>query len=249
MVFNNYAKYYNLLYKDKDYVRETAYIHKLINRFSIFPVESILDLGCGTGNHAALLSKMGYFIDGVDLSEEMISIAQTKECDKLQFFRGDIASIDLKKEYDVIVSLFHVISYITNSKDLEDVFHNISRHLKKNGILIFDCWYGPAVLTQKPEVRVKRLEDENFAITRIAEPIIYPNENTVDVNYEILIKDMSTKEYEKVYETHKMRYFFRPEIESILKQHQLSLLHCEEWMTGNQIGFETWGVCWVIRKI
>ena len=248
MVFGNYARYYNLLYKDKDYNAEADYIHTLINRFSVNTAKSILDLGCGTGKHAYLLSQRGYSIDGVDRSEEMIALAKKLESQNLHFFIGDITSITLEKKYDVIVLLFHVLSYITKNEDLEAVFKNISKHLKKDGIVIFDCWYGPAVLTENPSVRLKQLEDDQVYVTRIAEPVMHPNENTIDVNYEVIIEDKIKNTIERISEKHTMRYYFKPEIESILTRNCFELCNCEEWMTGNVTGFTTWGLCVIARK-
>jgi SAM-dependent methyltransferase len=249
MVFDTYAQYYNLLYKDKDYKGEVDYIEKLIAQFSKNTVESILDLGCGTGTHTYLLSQKGYSVVGVDRSQKMVDIAKKRETDHLNFFVGDVTTISLGKKFDVIVSLFHVISYITKNEDLENFFKNISKHLKKDGLLIFDCWYGPAVLTVRPAKRVKNLEDDQVLVTRNANPVMHPNENTVDVVYEVLIENKMNKKIERIHEVHQMRYFFKPEIELFFKIHGFELLHCEEWMTGKPVGIDTWGACWVARKI
>jgi hypothetical protein len=97
-------------------------------------------------------------------------------------------------------------------------------------------------------IRIKRLEDELVLVTRIAEPVMHPNENIVDVQYEVLIENKTNKKIKRFHETHPMRYFFKVEIELLLKSNGFELLHCEEWMTGKPIGLDTWGVCWVIRK-
>lgn len=248
MVFDTYAQYYNLLYKEKDYRGEVDYIEKLIAQFSTKRIESILDLGCGTGTHAHLLSQKGYSVVGIDRSQKMIDIAKKHETDHLNFFVGDVTTINLEKKFDVIVSLFHVVSYITKNEDLETFFNNISKHLENEGLLIFDCWYGPAVLTDRPAKRIKKLEDEQVLGTRIAEPVMHPNENIVDVRYEILIENKTNKKIDRFHESHQMRYFFKPELELFFEGHGFELLHCEEWMTGKSVGFDTWGVCWVARK-
>lgn len=248
MVFNYYAQYYNLLYKDKDYQKEADYIQHLIRQYSNTDSQSVIDFGCGTGIHASFLSAHGYQVDGVDLSEQMIRLARQKETDTLHFHVGDITTVNLKKKVDVVVSLFHVFSYINSNDDVEKLLDNVSCHLKSGGLFIFDCWYGPAVLTDRPAVRVKRFEDENFSITRIAEPVLHPNDNIVDVKYEITVEEKRGKPAEKISEVHSMRYFFQPELELFLHDHGFFLVRCEEWMTGNDPGFGTWGVCWIARK-
>jgi hypothetical protein len=79
-------------------------------------------------------------------------------------------------------------------------------------VFLYDYWYGPAVLTQKPEVRVKRLEDNKIRVTRIAEPVINVNENIVTVNYTVFIEDKTTGLVKQVNESHRMRYLFLPEL-------------------------------------
>ena len=49
-----------------------------------------------------------------------------------------------------------------------------AKHLKPNGVFIFDFWYGPGVLTDPPVVRLKRLENEEIEVLRIAEPVMHP---------------------------------------------------------------------------
>ncbi|WP_341999478.1 hypothetical protein [Chlorogloeopsis sp. ULAP02] len=64
-VFGNYARYYDLLYRDKDYVGEALFIRRLIQNHAP-EAQDILELGCGTGNHAVLLAKEGYKVHGVE---------------------------------------------------------------------------------------------------------------------------------------------------------------------------------------
>jgi SAM-dependent methyltransferase len=242
-VFGNYARYYNLLYNDKNYAKESDYVDSLIQRFSKKTVSTILDMGCGTGKHATLLSQKGYSVDGIDRSDTMIIQAQKNATKNMHFFVGDITVTKLEKKYDVIILLFHVFSYITKNEEIDLLFRNIAEHLTQDGIIIFDFWYGPAVLTDRPSVRIKRLEDDMITVTRIAEPILHPNENTVDVNYEVIIHDKIQLSTENIVEKHTMRYFFIPELEVFLNRNGFSLSHCEEWMTGHSPGFDTWGIC------
>jgi SAM-dependent methyltransferase len=253
-VFENYAFYYDLLYKDKNYESEANYIDDLIKKYSI-KANSILELGCGTGKHAILLVQKGYEIVGVDISQNMVDQAQkiilkNKSLGrKVSFSCADIRSLNLNKKFDAVISLFHVVSYQTTNQDLQKTFSVAKNHLNENGIFIFDCWYGPAVLTQKPETRIKRLENEKVQITRLAEPKIYANENCVDVNYQIYLHDKYKKHTCEFKETHKMRYLFKPEIELLLEQNGLKLVGFEEWESGKEPGFDSWGVCFVAKRI
>lgn len=251
-IFNNYARYYDLLYRDKDYTAEAKFIDRLIQ--SKAPnTSTILELGCGTGNHALLLATAGYRVHGVDLSTEMLKYAQAR-CDlvepelaaKLQFSQGDLRQVRLDIKFDVILSLFHVISYQTTNADLLAALETVKTHLKPGGTFIFDVWYGPAVLSDPPTIRIKRLEDKSIQVTRIAEPIMYPNENLVDVNYQVFIKDKNSGAIDELTETHRMRYLFRTELELLLNRLQMYIIEDGEWLTHHQPGLNTWGVYFVV---
>ena len=250
-VFGNYARYYDLLYRGKDYAGEANFIHGLIQKYAP-NAGSILELGCGTGKHAELLSKMGCEVLGVDMSREMLEAANRRLSDleekwakKLSFDHGDIRTYRTDRRFDTVISLFHVMSYQTTNKDLQDVFETSRVHLKRGGVFIFDCWYGPAVLTDRPAVRIKRLGDDTIQVTRIAEPKIHANENIVDVNYHVFIKNKPTGIVEELKETHCMRYLFKPEIALLFEQAGFEFVDSFAWMTGREPGFDTWGVCCV----
>ena len=89
------------------------------------------------------------------------------------------------------------------------------------------------------------MEDNTTSVVRIAEPVMHPNENLVDVNYQIFIRKKSCSRIEVLQESHRMRYLFRPEIEWFLNNSELKLVDCFEWITGRQPGLDTWGVCFV----
>jgi SAM-dependent methyltransferase len=261
-VFTDYARYYDLLYRDKDYAAEAEYIAELIRKFHP-ATRSILELGSGTGIHAGLLAKQGYEVTGIDISPDMINIASNNvgappnpallkpDASPLTphpiFLEGDIRSIRLSRTFDAVIALFHVISYQTTNKDVTAAFETARQHLKPGGIFIFDVWYGPAVLTERPEVRIKRMADEKIEVTRLAEPVLHPNENRVDVHYHVLVRDLASQAVTELKETHAMRYFFKPEIDIIADQTGFEILHAEEWMTGNPSGQNTWGVCFILK--
>jgi SAM-dependent methyltransferase len=248
MVFGNYARYYDLLYKDKDYQAEVEYIHSLIKKFRP-DTSTILDIGCGTGKHANLLCEKGYELTGIDLSDEMIKIAQNNKHKKASYSLGNATSFQFNKKFDTITSLFHVLSYQTDNESVNNMFQSVSEHLVSGGLFIFDFWYGPAVLSDRPVVRIKRLEDASIKVTRLAEPVINAQTNIVDVNYELQILDKALNKDENVKETHKMRYYFQPELDLLLASHSMKAIKYEEWLTGKESGFDTWGVCCIAEKI
>jgi SAM-dependent methyltransferase len=158
----------------------------------------------------------------------------------LDFAVGDVRDVRLSKKFDVVTSLFHVMSYQNDNKDVNATLSTLREHLAPGGLFIFDFWYGPAVLNLKPAVRALRLEDTETAVTRIAEPVMHSNRNVVDVNYQVFIKDKATASVSELQETHPMRYFFLPELELFAERNQLKLERSLAFMSDTPLGAETW---------
>jgi len=245
-----YSQYYDLLYGDKNYSGEVSYIDSLI-KSSKPDTKTLLDMGCGTGKHASLLCEKGYIVHGIDLSEDMLKIAETRRSgieDKLSFSHSNLQELSLNKKFDVVVSLFHVMSYQNSNDELIKAFEVAKNHLNDDGIFIFDFWYGPAVLTDLPTTRIKRLENETIKVTRLAEPVLHAKDNIVDVNYDVFIEDKQTIEIAEKKELHKMRYFFDTELELICEQVGMKIEKKYEWMSNKNPEFNSWNVVWVVRS-
>jgi SAM-dependent methyltransferase len=254
-VFDAYASYYDLLYCDKDYSGEAAFVHQLIQKYSARS-KCILELGCGTGIHAQEFLKLGYLVTGIDQSTFMLERAAERAStlpeqlsSRLSFQHGDIRNLQINRTFDAVISLFHVFSYLSRNEDITAALMTAKAHLNPDGILVFDCWYGPAVLTERPSIRVKRLENESVRVVRIAEPVIYPNENLVDINYDITVREEGCDTVLELHETHRMRYLFKPEVEELLNKTGFTLLECGEWLSGKEPGFNSWSVHFVARRI
>ena len=245
-VFDAYSHYYDLLYQDKDYEGEVEYIDSLLKKHKISG-NDLLEFGSGTGKHGRLLAEKGYNIIGIELSDSMVQKAQ--KTDGFTCQQGDIRTISLGRSFDTVLALFHVVSYQTTNADIQAMFQRAAEHLQVGGLFVFDVWYSSAVYNLKPETRVKRMTNDKVEVIRIAEPNILPNENKVDVNYTVLVKDKLNSENHTFSETHFMRHFSIPEMEHFAEINNLQVMKIEEYLTGNSPSEKTWGVCFVLRKI
>jgi SAM-dependent methyltransferase len=249
--FGRYARYYDLLYKDKDYTGEAGYVDKLLKQYKP-AAANLLNLGCGTGKHDYVLARHGYHITGVDMSAEMVKQAinntPVEIKAQLDFVNGDARTVKLQTTFDAVISLFHVLSYQVTNPDAADMIDTAYRHLETDGIFIFDCWYGPGVMTDPPEVRTKQMADEAITVTRLAEPVLHSLQNVVDVNYTIRISEAGSDEVTEIKELHKMRYFFVPEI-ALLIQGKFKLLAVKECLKDNEPAINSWTAVFVLQKI
>ena len=248
-VFGGYSKYYDLLYQDKDYAGEARYVDSLIKKY-LPGARSMLEFGCGTGRYTREFSRMGYAVHGVDISEDMLAEAgeKSKNIESACFSYGDMRTVRLQEKYDVVAALFHVFSYQTTNLDALDALKTVSAHLKPEGVAVLDFWYGPAVLTQKPEVRFKEVENDELRVWRVARPELCPNESVVKVNYYAFIEFKADLHIEKISECHHMRYFFITELAMMLEAAYLECISIEEWMTGRDLSTDSWSAAAVLRS-
>jgi SAM-dependent methyltransferase len=239
----DYSRYYNLLYKDKNYQAEVNYVHRLLKQFRP-QGRTIIEYGSGTGRHGVLFKKLGYEILGIERSAEMAEIARSEG---LNCHVADIRDYKVDGKFDICLALFHVVSYINDNQSLLQLLEVTKAHLAPGGIFIFDVWFSPAVLNQLPEVRVKRMSDDNIEIIRLAEPVVNFEANTVDVNYQVLIREKSGGVVREFRESHPMRHFSVPEIELLALQSGFRLLHKEEFLTSKKPDNTTWGVTFILQ--
>ncbi|MBT6439409.1 MAG: class I SAM-dependent methyltransferase [Flavobacteriales bacterium] len=250
-IFNDYAKYYNLIYADKEYDKEVDYILSLIDKNSDSNT-SLLDVGCGTGRHALEFYNKNYSVTGIDISEQMIEMASplAKEEDNrhLSFFHSEIKDLDNEEFYDCTTSLFHVINYLTTDELLKDFLQNIYRVMKPGGVFIFDFWHAKGVLNDLPTSRVRSFENDDLKITRKSQPTIDTANNCVLVDFNIQILDKKSKNKYKINESHNMRYYYKDELIMILKKVGFETIGCYNWMTETEIEDQTWYGCIIAKK-
>jgi SAM-dependent methyltransferase len=245
-VFDQYGRYYDLLYQDKDYDAEVEYVRQLLMRLGVTQ-GSLLEFGAGTGRHGRLLAGAGYDVLGVDQSETMVERARSLAMPGFSVERGDIRTIRFDRTFDVVAALFHVVSYQSENADVLSVFQNARTHLLCGGIFIFDVWYGPAVHALRPSAREKHVEDQVISITRLAEPSWDVNRNQVKVNYTVRIVRNETGALSEFKETHPMRYFTLPELDFFATQSGFEREVAEEFLSGASPSERTWSVCLALR--
>jgi SAM-dependent methyltransferase len=222
-----YSDAYDSLYQEKDYPFECDVIEQILGRSASGKVATVLDLGCGTGGHALELARRGYQVVGIDRSEAMLERARAKSAGHLKgtaaFRQGNIRDFVLDERFDAAIMMFAVLGYQTTNADVIAALKNTRRHLRTGSILIFDCWYGPAVLSQGPSQRTKIVERGDERIVRMAAGTLDTARGTCTVEYRLwtLRGDRLLAETE---ERHHMRYFFRSELELLLSAAGLELL-------------------------
>lgn len=243
--FSDYAPYYDLFYRGKDYAAESSFVLDVLGSHGCRP-RSILELGCGTGGHAEHFAKAGCSVLGVDLSERMVDRAAERFAAlpaelsaRFRGMQGDASNFLSPEKVDAVVSLFHVASYQTSNEALQGYLRSARSALEPGGLFLFDFWYGPAVLSDRPHERERHeIADDGARVVRETEPVMRVNENVVDVNFRFSVRK---DEQEQLFqETHSMRYLFLPEIEMFSLATGFIVRQSGCWMRRTPPGADTW---------
>lgn len=235
--FDQYARYYEQFSAHKDYAAEAARLAEVARRYAP-GARTVLELGCGSGAHAAHLARE-FELCGIDRSAGMIERARERKLPNARFALGDVRDLRLGESFDVILSLYHVVSYQTSNDDVGRMLATVKAHLAPGGVFLFDCWYGPGVLTDLPTNSLRRARGEGFEIVRFGTPHVDFNANTVEMRYEFMLRSDEQVGWRQFDESHRMRFFFTPELELLCGAHGLALTWGGDLFSESPLGRST----------
>lgn len=247
-VFDGYADFYDLYYADKDYANEVAFVLALASRFGM-PPRRVLDMGCGTGRHLVEFATRGLSGTGFDRSERMLAAARERlAAHPVGLNLGDLTTYRDKQHYDLVVSMFAVMGYLVDNAAMLAGLQTAAQHLAPEGVFIFDGWFGPAVLAQKPEQRSHRYEQGGELVTRRVRPTLNAVTQSVRVEYDVTV-ERGGAVVRDVHEEHVMRFLFVQEVALAATAAGLDLLHaCPFLEPDGTLTTDTWNVCFVARR-
>jgi ubiquinone/menaquinone biosynthesis C-methylase UbiE len=142
-MYSKSARYYDDIYASmgKDYPAEANTVRKFIQRYKVSEGRRLLDVGCGTGIHAHLLSKH-YQVQGLDIDKRMLAVAR-KKYPNIKFQQGDMVRFKLREKFDIIVCLFSAVGYVKTKSRLQITIKNMAQHLLPGGVLVVEPWFTP----------------------------------------------------------------------------------------------------------
>ena len=224
-----YAEIYDTLHAEKDYRFEDARLRALFKEYRI-PCGTILDYGCGTGNHARHLASWCREVIGVDPNEAMLEIAgkKTAAASNIRLLHARDQETIPARSIDACVALFDVLSYMNRDEEIKGLLHFLTQVLRPKALFVFDFWYGPAVLHLRPEAREKNFEMPGKRIQKKVHPVLDENRRIVSVTHEITVIGEGEKR-EQFSDEHSMRYFSEEEIGNFLKRYGFSILKFGTW--------------------
>jgi SAM-dependent methyltransferase len=132
---------YLTLYQHRDESEAEQIINLIRAKIDLMPGSKILDLACGNGRHSIQLSKLGFKVTGLDLSETLLNIAKNNAISNnlnIDFVLGDMRHLNFENEFDMVVNLFTSFGYFSSDEENLKVIHNIHKALKPNGRFFID---------------------------------------------------------------------------------------------------------------
>lgn len=138
--YNIFAKYYDKLMTNISYKEIALRINDIINEY-FEEADCLVDLACGTGSLSEEFSKLGFSVMGVDISNEMLSIAEQKRQESgldIKYICQDISKLKLGNEADVCVSTLDGLNHLENLDDIKSTFKSVGKNLCFDGLFIFD---------------------------------------------------------------------------------------------------------------
>lgn len=135
--YNVFAQFYDGLTSNVEYEKIANYVSGFFNEH-LPSGKNVLDLACGTGTLSKLLCKKGYNVTGVDLSDDMLCVASSKNIENATFIKADISSFQLPYKVDYCVSSLDSINHLKNIDEVNKCFDCVWDALNIGGIFVFD---------------------------------------------------------------------------------------------------------------
>jgi ubiquinone/menaquinone biosynthesis C-methylase UbiE len=141
--YRELASLYDYLVAEIDYEGWFDYMQEILNRLDYKP-QSVADLACGTGETTIPFARQGLTTYGVDISKEMLEIAE-KKLEKvgsddldIKYLEQDMKELDLPESVDLVVCYHDGMNYILSLTALHRVFSRVYENLNNGGYFIFD---------------------------------------------------------------------------------------------------------------
>ena len=249
---DRHAELYDTLYADKPYEAEALFVDQCLKKYSVGTTQFLLELACGTGSHALVLEKLGYKIVAIDYSEDMLNCARRKGAESgssIDFRLQDMRELKIaNKPFDAAICLFDSIGYVETNEALTQVLQEVHRHLRPDGLFVFEFWHAAAMLRYYDPVRVRRWTTPAAELLRIVETDLDYLRDLARVTYTIyeLYHDGT---YTSLRETQTNRYFLVQEMAGWLSSCGFEPL---KWFAGfstdENITEQTWHIVAIARK-
>lgn len=180
MFLSRPVQFYDKFYASKNYQAEVIYLCKKIAEHCQKLDMTLLDVACGTGEHAKFF-KQRFAVEGLDISPDMLALARRKNPD-LRFFLGDMRDFELNGRYDVVVCLFSSIGYLLTLEEVAQAVGNMKRHLNPGGVILIEPWFTPQAF-REGTIHSLHLEEMDLKLVRMSTSLREGRISIIDRHY------------------------------------------------------------------
>lgn len=241
MSYEILASFYDSLTQDVRYDEYASYLDELIKKYNKDAC-IVLDAACGTGSITRRLSRLGYDMIGVDVSEEMLSVAKEKSDESILYLCQDLCELDLFGTVDVAVSTLDSINHI-EKESLTDVFKKISLFMNKGGIFIFDVnslYKHRCVLSNNTFV----YDEENvYCVWQN-----FYNEDDLSIDIELDLFEKKDGCYVRHFESFSEYFYDDDFLKKLLAENGFELVSTFEALTSESVKEDSERIIYVARK-
>lgn len=220
MSYGKFALVYDSLMKNAPYGDWARFVKGTLDTHAP-NAKRILDVGCGTGELANRLLENDYEVVGVDLSEEMLMIAQEKTAGKIPLFMQDMRELEGLGEFDCVAILCDSLNYLDNLSEVKETFIRVKEHLVDDGIFIFDVH---SVLKFKEQFNDKTYAESGEDINFIWNAWEGDEENSVIHDMSFFVLDEESGMYERFDEEHYQKTFEVEQYKAVIAESGFELL-------------------------
>jgi SAM-dependent methyltransferase len=245
----NFAALYDLFHGEKPYDAEAAFVDRILRAEADGPSERMLDIACGTGQHAIRFADRGWAVLGVDQSDEMLRVARERgAARRVEFLRADMRDLHLAQSgFDAAVCLFDSIGYAVTNDAIVGTLAGIRRHLRPRGLLVVEFWHAAAMVRAYDPVRAREWVTPQGSIERVSRTSLDVERQLARVHYDVLERTSSGREATWS-EDHVNRYFLVQEMDLLLRNAGLEPIRfLAGFDESAAIDAETWHVVALAR--
>jgi len=141
MTYHDFAYLYDYLMSDAPYGSWQQFVKRCLERYGREGAKRLLDVGCGTGELSIRLAQEGFEVTGIDLSEDMLTVAQGKTEEKgvkVDYFQQNMTELMGFAPFDCAIIFCDSLNYLHNENEVKQTFKRIYDHLHEDGLLLFD---------------------------------------------------------------------------------------------------------------
>jgi len=206
------VKYYDLMHKHRNYDQEANFINQIVQK--LWPeANKILDIGCGTGEHAIRMAQRGYKVTCVDTSQDMLKLAREKANTagvSIDFRCKDLGKLDFNEEFQAAYCLGYTFLYLTVYSEVENFLKNINRALLPSGILLIDFLNGWSLIEKYPKDKFV-YRDGQTTIFQFNQASLDKRRRVRHIEFYYIIRDGSDK-VRTAFAEEDLRIFFEDEV-------------------------------------